>query len=299
MCNVCVCVCVCVCVPSRCLVSGLGVGSGGKAGAGLCARERGRWGAGNQDMLGERVADVRSIMAVAAPRRLPALLLHTHPPPRSPPTHPPACPPPPQPRNLATPDPASNLTGCAPCRLGGPFHGADRRHSAPRGRLHPPHRPHQGLQHGTVRLHHPAGGAGCRPIPLLLPALLLPLLLRPSPLSPIPSAAFLLTAVLGAAATAAAAGRLAGCCFSVSQPPLSRPRPRPFLPCQSALAAFGVARATSTDQLTVPNLFYSLALLALPKLYMCDFFVLAVSSRRYRRYRWHRWERGKAACRWW
>ncbi|EFN52562.1 hypothetical protein CHLNCDRAFT_138549 [Chlorella variabilis] len=51
-----------------------------------------------------------------------------------------------------------------------------------------------------------------------------------------------------------------------------------LIPTQSALAAFGVARATSTDQLTVPNLFYSLALLALPKLYMCDFFVLAVGS---------------------
>jgi hypothetical protein len=39
-----------------------------------------------------------------------------------------------------------------------------------------------------------------------------------------------------------------------------------------------VARATNTDQLTVPNLFYSLALLALPKLYVCDFLVTAVRS---------------------
>ena len=54
----------------------------------------------------------------------------------------------------------------------------------------------------------------------------------------------------------------------------------PALPCppvQSALAAFGVARATNAGQLTVPNVFTSLALLSLPKLYMCDFFVQGVS----------------------
>ncbi|PRW21108.1 multidrug resistance-associated 1 isoform X3 [Chlorella sorokiniana] len=44
----------------------------------------------------------------------------------------------------------------------------------------------------------------------------------------------------------------------------------------SALAAFGVARATDTDNLTVANVFSSLALLALPKLYMTDFFTLGV-----------------------
>ena len=37
-----------------------------------------------------------------------------------------------------------------------------------------------------------------------------------------------------------------------------------------------MARATATDQLTVANVFYSLALLALPKLYFCDFFTLGV-----------------------
>jgi hypothetical protein len=47
---------------------------------------------------------------------------------------------------------------------------------------------------------------------------------------------------------------------------------------QSALAAFGVARATNAGQLTVANVFTSLALLALPKLYMCDFFVMGVSG---------------------
>jgi hypothetical protein len=47
---------------------------------------------------------------------------------------------------------------------------------------------------------------------------------------------------------------------------------------QSALAAFGVARAINAGQLTVANVFTSLALLALPKLYMCDFFVMGVSG---------------------
>lgn len=43
----------------------------------------------------------------------------------------------------------------------------------------------------------------------------------------------------------------------------------------AALAAFGVASATSTF-FSVSDVFYTLALLALPKLYMCDFFTYAV-----------------------
>ncbi|KAL4420399.1 hypothetical protein ABPG75_010055 [Micractinium tetrahymenae] len=46
----------------------------------------------------------------------------------------------------------------------------------------------------------------------------------------------------------------------------------------SALAAFGVARASNPGELTVANVFYLLALLALPKLYFCDFFTLGVQS---------------------
>ncbi|KAL4424666.1 hypothetical protein ABPG77_004473 [Micractinium sp. CCAP 211/92] len=46
----------------------------------------------------------------------------------------------------------------------------------------------------------------------------------------------------------------------------------------SALAAFGVARATNPGELTVANVFYSLALLALPKLYFCDFFTQGVQT---------------------
>ena len=63
---------------------------------------------------------------------------------------------------------------------------------------------------------------------------------------------------------------------TVTSPP-SHPIPSHAPPplVQSALAAFGVARATNAGQLTVANVFTSLALLALPKLYMCDFFVMA------------------------
>lgn len=64
----------------------------------------------------------------------------------------------------------------------------------------------------------------------------------------------------------------------LSPPPHPIPSHAPPPLVQSALAAFGVARATNAGQLTVANVFTSLALLALPKLYMCDFFVMGVSG---------------------
>ena len=65
------------------------------------------------------------------------------------------------------------------------------------------------------------------------------------------------------------------CAVALNATASSASAPSPLRP-QSALAAFGVARATSPGRLTVPNVFFALALLALPKLYRAEFFVHAV-----------------------
>lgn len=160
----------------------------------------------------------------------------------------PSCPPP---ALLARPHAhsctAQPVTLCSPpsrpCRLGGAFPGTDQRRAAAGGGLHSSHGPHQGLQHGAQRGRDSAGQwRYCQ---------------------------------LAGLAQPAGAGAGAMRCRSSSKPALSACLRLPAC-LQSALAAFGVARATDAGQLTVPNLFYSLALLALPKLYMGDFWPQAV-----------------------